>query len=313
VTFFRCTADQLVGHPSDSLEGRTGFGRRTWATKAHDFYFFTANPPDTGSGVRFWLPSLFDPDVANAIEANIDLYPVYINNNTPNQDLFVGPGPNNATYFGTTFTQISNLSFTGAFNLPIGVKVDALCEAGCYSPEQEVRFGDSNVPVAQAQASGQRSVTTLTPNATLDSLEFMQNSIGRWMVDIAAANQTIITLRMKSGGELRVTTEHPLVTSEGVMKRAEDLVVGESLVRDNGASDPVVSMSSTTEFTKVYNLQPTTTDLTSNILVAQGYLSGSVRYQNEYIKYLNRVLLRHNIPSSVIARSTPMNARAATH
>jgi hypothetical protein len=63
-------------------------------------------------------------------------------------------------------------------------------------------------------------------------------------------------------------------------------------------------MVTTTEFTKVYNLKPTTTDLTSNILVAQGYLSGSVRYQNEYIKYLNRVLLRHNIPSSVIARTT---------
>jgi hypothetical protein len=137
------------------------------------------------------------------------------------------------------------------------------------------------------------------------TFEFMQNSIGRWMVDIAPANQEIITLRMKSGGELRVTNEHPLVTSEGVMKRAEDLVVGESLVRDNGASDPVVSMSSTTEFTKVYNLQPTTTDLTSNILVAQGYLSGSVRYQNEYVKYLNRVLLRQNIPSSVIVRKAP--------
>ena len=155
VTYFRCTADQLLGHPSEPLENRTGFGRRTWATTANNFYRFSVTPPDTGSAARFWIPSLFDPDVANAIEADIDLYPVYIDNSSPAQPLFVGPGPNNATWFGTTFTQISHLPFTGAFNLPIGVKVDALCEAGCYSPEQQIRVGDGFVPVAEAQASGQ--------------------------------------------------------------------------------------------------------------------------------------------------------------
>jgi hypothetical protein len=184
------------------------------------------------------------------------------------------------------------------------VAVEALCEAGCYSPEQKIRVGDTVIPVAEAHESGQSKLTTLAPGATLDSLEFMKNRIARWTVDIAPAHQTIITLRMESGGELRVTTEHPLVTSEGVMKRAEDLVLGESLVREDGSPDPVVSIVKTKELTKVYNLRPSTTDLTSNILVAQGYLNGSARYQNEYLKYLNRVLLRHNIPSEVIVRST---------
>jgi hypothetical protein len=79
--------------------------------------------------------------------------------------------------------------------------------------------------------------------------------------------------------------------------------VGESLVRENGEADPVVSVASSTELTKVYNLRPTTTDLTSNILVAQGYLNGSARYQNEYLKYLNRVLIRSKIPSELIVRA----------
>ena len=131
-------------------------------------------------------------------------------------------------------------------------------------------------------------------------------------MDIAPAQQTIFTLRMKSGGQLRVTNEHPLVTSDGVMKQAQTLVVGEELVRDNGSPDPVVSIVKSTELTKVYNLRPTTTDLTSNILVAQGYLTGSARYQNEYIKYLNRVLFRQKIPSAMIARSHPANARVTT-
>lgn len=309
-TFYRCAADQLFGHPSDGLSaGRTGEGRTQWARKAFNFYSFGPGGSVTNAR-RFWLSS-FDADVDDfAANFDTDLYPVYYN--TPLDALWVGPGPANATWFGTTRTAIATLGFTGALNLPAGVAVDALCEAGCYMPDQVIRTGDSSVAVATAQASGQRAVTTLAPNSTIDSVALMQNTIARWTVDIAPANQTILTLRMKSGGEMRVTLEHPLVTSDGAMRQAQTLVVGDSLVRDNGSSDPVVSITKTEEFTKVYNLRPTTTDLTSNVLVAQGYLTGSARYQSEYVKYLNRVLFRHKIPAAVIARRAPASARVTT-
>lgn len=319
VTHFRCMADPLGGHPSSPLEWRTGYGRKVWAANAYQYYKYSAG--NAANANRYWLGTAGNDEVNLAYASDIDLYPVYVDG-TPDANILVGPGPSNATYFGTTFGEISNLHFgeidifsgmTLGVDMPLGMHVDGLCEAGCYSPEQEIRVGDSFLAVDQAQKSGQLSLTTLTPDATIDSLEFMQNTIARWTVDIAAAKQSIVTLRMKSGGEMRVTTEHPLVTSEGVMKRAEDLVIGESLVRENGSPDPVVSMVTTTEFTKVYNLRPTTTDLTSNILVAQGYLTGSARYQNEFVKYLNRVLLRHNIPSSVIARHSPRGTTKLSH
>lgn len=303
VTYYRCTADQLFGTPSlqtTNPEGRTGYGRQKWARTANTHYRFNGNATNA---TRYWLPFTYDPEVENAIQANVDLYPVFANYDHPDTPIWTGPGPNNSTWSGTTFSQIASLPFTNNFDLPSGVRVDGLCEAGCYSPEQEIRVGEAFVSVVEAHESGQSTLTTLAPNATIDSLEFIRNRIAKWTVDIAPAYQSIITLRMKSGGELRVTTEHPLVTSEGVMKRAEDLVLGESLVQEDGSPDPVVSMVKNTEFTKVYNLRPTTTDLTSNILVAQGYLTGSARFQNEYLKYLNRVLLRHTIPSAVIVRS----------
>jgi hypothetical protein len=302
-THFRCAADQLFGRPSDgaTAENRTGEGRMQWARKAFTHYLLGPGASPANAR-RFWLSS-FNVDVDEyALNFDVDLYPVY---RDPNFNIWVGPGPNNAMWFGTTRTTIGTLPFTGTSNLPAGVAIDGLCEAGCYSPEQEIRVGDSFLAVATAHESGQSTLTTLDPGATIDSVKLMDNSIARWTVDVAPAQQTIVTLRMKSGGRLRVTTEHPLVTSEGVMKQAQSLVVGESLVRDDGSLDPVLKIETTTELTKVYNLRPTTTDLTSNILVAQGYLSGSARYQSEYLKYLNRVLFRHNIPSTVIVRSTP--------
>jgi hypothetical protein len=290
-TYFRCAADQMFGHPSQQAtdpEGRTGLGRTTWARTAFTYWAYGGGGSITNAR-RFWLPT-FNTDVDTyATNFDTDLYPIYAADATG--DIWVGPGPNNATWHGTTKTGIATL---------VG-----LCEAGCYMPEQQLRMGDQLMPVAQAQASNMSTVTTLTPGSTLDSLQFMGNQVGRYTVDFAPATQTIITLQTKSGGSLRVTKEHPLVTGDGVLKQAQDLVVGEALVRDTGKRDPIVSIAKADEFTKVYNLRPTTTDLTSNILVAQGFLSGSAAYQNEYLKYLNRVLLRQKIPANVIARKAP--------
>lgn len=301
-TYFRCAADQMFGHPSQQAtdpEGRTGLGRTTWARTAYTFWAYGGGGSITNAR-RFWLPT-FNTDVDTyATNFDTDLYPIYATDTTG--DIWVGPGPNNATWHATTKTGIATLGFTGLLELPAGISVVGLCEAGCYMPEQQLRMGDQLMPVAQAQASNMRTVTTLSPGSTLDSLQFMGNQVGRYTVDFAPASQTIITLQTKSGGSLRVTKEHPLVTGAGVMKRAQDLVVGEALVRDTGKRDPIVSISRADEFTKVYNLRPTTTDLTSNILVAQGFLSGSAAYQNEYVKYLNRVLLRQKIPTSVVFR-----------
>jgi hypothetical protein len=302
---FRCAADVLVGHPSDgaNAESRTGLGRQQWANYA--FTYYVAPPPGTApdkpNGKRYWVAS-YGTDVTDyATMSNTDLYPVYAD---ADLDVWVGPGPNNTHWFGTTRSQIAYLSYESTYNLPSGIQVFGLCQAGCYTPEQEIRVGAGLQSVVSAHDSGERSVTTLTADSTMDSPTYMTNQIARWTVDVAPASQPIVTLRTKSGGSLRVTLEHPLVTSDGVMKQAQNLVVGESLVREDGSPDPIVSITTANEVTKTYNLRPTTSDLTSNILVAQGYLAGSASYQDEFLKYLNRALFRHQlIPADVIPRS----------
>lgn len=307
-TAFRCAADQLLGHPQDADQtDRTGYGRQEWANTAYSYWAYSAG--NVTEARRYWLPASFASEVETYAAQNIDLYPVYA---AADASIWVGPGPGNATWHGTTQNQIALLGFTGAFQLPAGISVQAVCEAGCYMPDQKLQMGEKNVSVVDAQANGVSSLTTLTPDATIDSISFMNNQVGRWTVDIAPANQDIFTLKTKSGGSLRVTNEHPLVTGDGVMKQAQDLVVGESLVRDTGARDPIVSITKTTEFTKVYNVRPTTTDLKTNVLVAQGFLSGSAAYQNEFLKYLNRVLFRGQTPASVIPRSQAHAAPKAT-
>lgn len=302
-TYWRCTADYLGGSPNSPMASRQAFGRSTWAKNANTTLTALGNP---STAYRIWQQDWMTAEVTSAAAANVDLYPVYQDPNSAS-GIWIGPGPNaTVPWKGTTYDEIRTRPAT----LPNPTtSVIALCEPGCYTPEQEIRFHNGFEPIAEAYEADRDELMTLSPKATFGHLDLIQNSVARWTVDIAPAEQTILTFRMRSGGELRVTTEHPILTSEGIMKRATDLVVGESLVREDGTKDPIASVERKTVFTKVYNLRPMTTDLLSNILVAQGYLNGSARYQSEYLKYLNRVLMRKSIPSEIIPRKGAVNSR----
>jgi hypothetical protein len=167
-----------------------------------------------------------------------------------------------------------------------------LCVAGCYVEGTQLQFTDGTVDIKAALESGKVDLVTLSPTATLDNLQFANNKVQRYLTDLTEAVQDIYTLSMKSGGQLRVTGEHPLLTSDGVIHQAQSLKPGDQLILANGKPDPIVRIEFNKIFGKVYNVQPITTDYVSNIVVAGGYLNGSLRYQNEFLDMINALILR---------------------
>lgn len=199
------------------------------------------------------------------------------------------------TYFDFTSFAPWDIPFTAGTDctvMPTSALNVGLCVAGCYTPDQQIRFAGGDVAILDAFEASQADVVTLTPEAAFDDLKFMTNSVSRYVVDREAAQQDVFAFTMQSGGVLKVTSTHPLVTSDGQMRQAQDLGVGDELVRASGAGDAIVDVKVEQYFGKVYNLAPTTMDHGSNILVAQGYLSGSHRYQNEFLDVINSVILR---------------------
>jgi hypothetical protein len=55
-------------------------------------------------------------------------------------------------------------------------------------------------------------------------------------------------------------------------------------------------------FGKVYNIKPVSRERVSNVLIAQGYLVGSARFQNDDVNYMNRALLFRAVPDVVMPR-----------
>jgi len=176
------------------------------------------------------------------------------------------------------------------------------CVAGCYTPEQRLRFSGGEVAIRRAVETNRTDIVTLGMNATMEQLKFQVGKVAVYTVDITEAKQPIFNIRTASGGLLRVTPNHPIVDGSGVVKQAHEFVVGDELVRANGALDPVISIEKELFYGKAYNLKPTTFDPLTNIVVAEGFLNGSGRYQDKSVTEGNRSLLRKNIPDSAFAQ-----------
>jgi hypothetical protein len=248
--------------------------RYQWAL--HCRYNVPPSPPGQSYTGEQWLTLASESVYNNPVHAAYQnrLYPVYF-------DFVSGQSweaPTNATAACTVRPDYA----TNA----------GLCVQGCYVEGTALQFADGPVGIKSALERGKSDLVTLAPTATLDNLDYVTNKVENYTKDMTESWQEIYTLSMKSGKTLRVTGEHPLLGSDGVIRQAQGLLVGQELVRANGAPDPVVAIKVNSEFVKVYNVKPVTTDYTSNIIVAGGYLNGSARYQNEFLDTINSMILR---------------------
>ncbi|WP_224364841.1 Hint domain-containing protein [Hyalangium versicolor] len=177
--------------------------------------------------------------------------------------------------------------------------VNGYCEAACYTADQKILFSGGEIPILDAMKSLREDLITLTPDSTLDNLQLHQNTTYSYTRELRDAEQKLCIITTRSGGQLTLTLEHAVINGEGRIVQAQTLKVGDELVKADGTLDPIVDIQRTTYFGKVYNIAPVSTDLVSNILVAQGYLVGSVRFQNDEVRYINRVIL-YGVPAEVL-------------
>jgi len=173
----------------------------------------------------------------------------------------------------------------------------AFCLASCYPADQLVWFQQGYVPINVAVEAKLDNVMTLTKNSTIDEPKFQVLPIKGYSRSIWDSNETILTFKTASGRQMRVTTNHPILTADGVMRQASQIQVGQQLVKQNGMPDEIIEINSTLEFGKVFNLSPNSGNPIENIVVSQGLLTGSEHYQylEEFNSLYGRKLLRRMV------------------
>jgi hypothetical protein len=182
------------------------------------------------------------------------------------------------------------------------------CTSSCYTPDQNVRFATGDVPMVDAFNSHRPDVVTLSADATLGNLSTQIDSIHSYTHESRdTAKNVIFNVTTASGGTLSVTHQHPVLVikhGSGRLVMAEKLRAGhDALVKADGSLDPILDITQTEHIGQVYNLSPTSTNHVNNILIAQGFLVGSSRFQNDDLKYMNRALLFRAVPDDVMPQS----------
>ena len=186
-------------------------------------------------------------------------------------------------------------------NLPSGYKIVGVCLGGCFTPEQIILFSDGAYPIAEAKEKQIAKVMGLSADSTVGTLSFEERKVRGFHASIKKGDHLILKIKTKSGGELRVTEEHPLVDGEGRMQAAGTLVAGDTLMTEFGEADEIASIEKEDFFGKVYNVDVDSDELEGKVIVAQGFLSGDVSFQNENTKFLNQLVVRMSyIPDSVV-------------
>lgn len=176
------------------------------------------------------------------------------------------------------------------------------CVASCYTPEERLLFASGYVPIVEAEQENLQDLQVVTKTSTLRAIGLRSIGVDDYISSVRDTNHTVLTFSMESGGQLTVTPNHPLLNKTGHIKLAEQFKVGDSLLTKSGAADAILSIEPSEYFGKVYNVMPSSEHLKANVLVAEGYLTGSAWYQNEGAGYISRRILRESIPLEQLTR-----------
>ncbi|QRK13481.1 hypothetical protein JQX13_06105 [Archangium violaceum] len=170
------------------------------------------------------------------------------------------------------------------------------CVAGCFTPSQHVDFGGRDVTVPEAYASGLTQVTALTADARLDALSFGNQPIRSYVA--GDTQEDIFLLQSSDGRRIEVTSTHPMLLADGTMVKAHALKEGDRLLGSDGSKLELSSVSVFSFKGKVWNVRPASQNKTENVMSAEGFLTGSVRYQNEWASDDYRLSIREEVDVS---------------
>ncbi|KAF7764334.1 hypothetical protein PCIT_b0306 [Pseudoalteromonas citrea] len=190
-------------------------------------------------------------------------------------------------------------------NVPAGYFPNVTCQASCYTPDQKLLFAEGELAIFDAFTRKVSKIVTLDDDASLDNITYTVRDLKAYSESLVEVVHDILVVKTKSGGSLKVTPNHPLLLSTGQMRNAEDIQIGDSLIAESGEFDEITAIEEIEFFGKVYNVEPNSNGeheviLNGQIVVAQGFLSGSMYYQNTGFNHVNKYLLRDTLPDDLI-------------
>lgn len=166
------------------------------------------------------------------------------------------------------------------------------CLCGCFHPDTRILVLDANGKQAYV------AIREIVKNIHAYRLVVAKSIAftGRQEItSVAIAEFTqgpedkeLITIDMRDGNRLRVTTQHGVLLSDRRMVVAEELRIGDRLMSDAGTEVEIQNLTRETISEDVINLRALGDSLSSHVIFAEGMMVGDVEWQNDLVPLLNR-------------------------
>lgn len=184
--------------------------------------------------------------------------------------------------------------------IPEGYKFSLSCRSSCYTPSMRLEFPEGALAIKAAFDARTPKTIVLAEDSTLEEIKTASIDVFGYVVSRVEQEHDILTFETASGGRLEVTTNHPLLDAAGYVREAGTFGVGDALIRADSSPDEIVNITPWKYYGKVYNIAPDSVTKLGNVVIAEGFLSGSELFQNEWKTMLDSQLLRANIPAEAL-------------
>lgn len=169
-----------------------------------------------------------------------------------------------------------------------GYKLQGLCPTGCFTGTEKLMFNHEYLPIESAHKMGLTSATVLNPNLDREETDIMDFVIGD-------TTEKIIEFTTAQGRKLKVTLNHPIVNGIGKVVRADSLIVGDFILDEDLKKDKIIHMNIYDFSGKVWNILFVSDIKENNLVLSEGLITGSTRFQNQWADDAYRLSLRKNI------------------
>jgi hypothetical protein len=166
------------------------------------------------------------------------------------------------------------------------------CYTGCYAPSQKMDFFGEVSEISHAYSKNIQEVNALSADSRSDDIlmNFAPQKIKSYVA--GETKEDLIHFTSDLGNQLSVTFDHPLVGISGNIIKAKDLHEGNYLLAADGRLARIISKRIVPFEGKVWNIRPLSQNKRENILIADGILTGSHRFQSQWSDDITRLYFR---------------------
>lgn len=183
--------------------------------------------------------------------------------------------------------------------LPSNIEWLAICTASCYTSDQQLLTANGYIPIAEAESSQVSEIMVVSKGSALGSVSTSKARVGKYTRSFRDTDHEVLNFSTSGGGTISVTKGHVLVDGQGVLKVAADFKEGDSLLTAEGEPDAITSITKEDYFGSVYNVRPQSLDYDQNLVIVQGFINGSDRFQNDWANSIGKSVLIKSIPDDL--------------